>query len=376
MTLCLEFLNELQREQGYAPTTESTQGNEVRTKMSSRLLRSHSNDPSSVTTALELCAIPNPEVLIRKGRGGGITVSPRWPQVNIDDVSELSDVTYESIIGAFGPRLTQPFRYNPQDIEGWKKLALTKSAATHELKFTLFCEHWLVPMLRLMLEGIGNTYKIDLGWFGDEGEKGKIPRFETWPGVLDSCSRKPDFGTIHIQVSDRDTRKKLWILVAEAKHADRWAWEDRLERNYDNRAVGKFIGAYRQLAAYGCSVNTQYVAIVTPAEVCLCRLIHHGVDETIDENRLGHLAPLQIGIQGMSLPWVPSGQNRITILLGMLSWILSAMNSGRRTIETLGSYVRLNEWVVIPREGSDLYYIKISQIIVRELPQGAIVVAV
>ena len=94
------------------------------------------------------------------------------------------------------------------------------------------------------------------------------------------------------------------------------------------------------------------------------RLIDCRVDKRITPTKKNPLAHKQVGIRGMSIQWEPTGQSRITVLLGMVSWILSAMNNGHRPIVPLGSYVRLSEWVVLPIEGGNLYRNKISQIVV------------
>lgn len=334
--------------------------------MSTRILRSHAQDKSAVTTALELCAIENPTIIIPKTTtNGGSYTSRTWPQVDIGHVSDLEDLTYENIISAFEPLLTQPFNYDPRDIQGWKDRALTKSEAEEEKTFVLYCEHWLIPMLELIFKGIGHTYKIDLAIVDDGDQAGKLPKFKTWPGRIHPSLKSPDFGSVY-------TTPRIWISVADAKLAKTWDWEDRHRRRLDNGLV-KFISPCRQLAAYGCLSKTQYVIPVTPKEVCFCRLVDHGLVADEDKDDDDPLSWKQIGIQGTTVKWTTSGRGTVTVLLGMVAWILAAMNEDHRPIVPLGSQVCLNEWVMIQDGDTTRYRNKISQRTLDKLPHGAII---
>lgn len=337
--------------------------------MSTRILRSHAQDKSSFTTALELCAIENPKLNITD-EGGSIYRSKKWPQVQIEHVVELEDLTYQNIINAFEPLLTQPFNYDPTKIEAWKERALEQAHVEDESTFVLYCEHWLIPMLRLIFHGIGYTYKIDLA-IGDNGDQaGEVPVFRTWPGTINKEAKRPDFGSIYNIKEGKSTR--IWIAVADAKLAVRWTWEDRHRRRKD-LGLQKFLYPCRQLAAYGVEAGTQYAIAVTPEEACFTCLIDQG--KASKPTSECPLSLKQIGVQGAAVKWSVSGKNRVTVLLGMVAWILSAMNEDYRPIVSPGAQTRLDEWVAIQEGNETLYFNKISQRTLRELPHGAIVLS-
>lgn len=304
-------------------------------------------------------------------KGPNFHTSVKWPEVRIEDVSGLEGLTYENIINAFGHLLTQPFKYNPHSIDVWRGRASERVQSSREDSFILFCEHWLIPVLNLIIfEGIGYSYKIDLTTVDDGDKVGDTPTFRTWPGRPDDM-HEPDFGAIYT-ISKENKKPRSWIAVGDAKLAKTWSWDDHTIRR-KNRGLEKFLWPCRQLAAYGVMAETQYAVALSPKQACFCRLVDKGT--AANPNPKHPLTYKRIGILGATVDWSVSGRNRLTVLLGMVAWVLSAMNDDHRSIVPLSSQARMTEWVVVFREDETLYRNKISQIVVRELPKGAIIVS-
>lgn len=296
--------------------------------------------------------------------------SVKWPQVEIDDISDLKGLTSENIIDAFGHLLTQPFKYNPHSIDVLRWLAAERLQSSHEDSFVVFCDCWLIPMLNIIIEGIGHSYKIDLAAVGDGDKVGDTPKFRSRAGSPDN-EHDPDFGVIYT-ISKENKNLRVWVAVADAKLAKTWSWHDRTERRA-GEPLEKFLWPCRQLAAYGVITKTQYALMISPKDVCFCRLVDNG--SATNPNPRYRLTSKRVGILGATVNWSVSGENRLTVLLGMVAWVLSAMNEDHRSIVPLSSQTHMTEWLVIHRENETLYRNKISQVVVRELPKGAIIVS-
>lgn len=160
----------------------------------------------------------------------------------------------------------------------------------------------------------------------DKGDKpGSIPKFRTAPGKIYPTLKQPDLGVIYEPGTDgRDQR--LWICIADAKLAESWCWSDQHKRR-GVKGLVKFLMPCRQLAAYGCLGKSRYVIPITPKEACFCRLVDLGIDNYVEDET--SLYARKIGVQGTSVEWTASGPRTVTVLLGMVAWILSAMNAER-----------------------------------------------
>lgn len=158
-------------------------------------------------------------------------------------------------------------------------------------------------------------------------------------------------------------------MVADAKLAN-WSWSDRHRRRL-NEPLKKFIWAMRQIAAYGFLCETQYTAIITPNEICLCRLVDCGKAwRPIGD---APMSQKSIGVQGKSIDWAAYGPGSLTVTLSLTAWILMAMNESHRSIAPLGSQTQLNEWDVLHYDGKTLYRNRISQLTTEDVPSGNII---
>lgn len=328
------------------------------------LLRS-AVDPSKSKTPLELCSFENPPRDVPKPTRSKTLEDEEWPQVEIENVTELESFTYYTVMNAFKHLLTLRIPYSPDVIKHMRNRARqalgTKRKA--EKHFMLYCENCLIPMLDLIISSLGPTYHIDFDIVKP------APEFEGWPSVLEPTKREADFGCVYKLMASNGVEDCEMILVADAKVTN-WTWSDRHRRRV-GKALKKFTWPCRQVAAYGVLSKTQYTAIITPEEACLCRLVDHG--KLKSSTGKGEMSFKSIGIQGKSIDWAVSGPGVLTAMMSLAVWILMAMNEHYRSITPLGSQIRLSEWNVMHYDGKIVYRNRISRITTVEKPLGNII---
>lgn len=162
-------------------------------------------DPAKFTTPLELCSSQNPPREIPKPTNSTTTQDYTWPEVDIENVTELEDFTYDTVLSAFKHILTLQVPYSPDVIKhikerAHKALSIRKK---HEKHFMNYCENWLMPMLTLIIDAVGPTYHIDFDIIGS------VPEIEKWPAPVGPTEKEPDFGCVYKLTASRGKKTPL-----------------------------------------------------------------------------------------------------------------------------------------------------------------------
>lgn len=193
-------------------------------------------DPSKFTTPLELCSIESPPRDCPKPTRSKTAEDDEWPQVEIQNVTDLEDFTYDTVMNSFRHLLTLRTPYSLDVIKHMrdrarKALGLKRKAEKH---FMFYCENWLIPLLEMIISSLGPTYHIDFDIVKP------TPDVEGFPAVLEPTKKEADFGCVYkLSASDGNKDCEIRILVADAKVTN-WAWSDR-HRRRNGKALKKFI---------------------------------------------------------------------------------------------------------------------------------------